>query len=426
MLVRRVRDACAAPDVQCIGTSATMSTEGSSADRRQKVAEVATQLFGTTVLPENVIGETLVRATDEHAGPVTVRAASRAPAAPADYADLVARPARLLGRDQLRAGPGRGRPAGAAGPDHGRSSRRPSSPGRPARTPASARRRCGGRCRPARRPGTRQTGRPLFAFRLHQFLSKGDTVYVTLEDEPSRHITRDYQVEQPGSDGKVAAAAGVLPRMRPGVPGGLAAAPRRRGPVHGPPGRQRVRRRRRRRLPLRLQRHAVAAGPGYRDRRAPAARLLAGGLRPHRAGRGRGRRPASTFRTRSTVDAAGRERPATGGIEAAFIPAPFLFCLRCGVTYEQVRGRDFAKLATFDQEGRSSATSLISTSIVRSPAGGAAGGPGPGGPQAADVRRQPAGRLAAGRSLQRLRPGHPAARRAVPGRATRRAAARTA
>ena len=28
-----------------------------------------------------------------------------------------------------------------------------------------------------------ETGRPLFAFRLHQFLSKGDTVYVTLEDE---------------------------------------------------------------------------------------------------------------------------------------------------------------------------------------------------------------------------------------------------
>ena len=48
-----------------------------------------------------------------------------------------------------------------------------------------------------------KSGRPLFAFRLHQFLSKGDTVYVTLEDENTRHITRDYQVEQPGSGGKV-------------------------------------------------------------------------------------------------------------------------------------------------------------------------------------------------------------------------------
>jgi hypothetical protein len=67
-----------------------------------------------------------------------------------------------------------------------------------------------------------------------------------------------------------------------------------------------------------------------------------------------------------TVDVYGEERPAAGGIEAAFIPAPFRFCLSCGVSYEQVRGRDFAKLASLDQEGRSSATSLISASIVRS------------------------------------------------------------
>src|SRR5690606_37323181 len=40
--------------------------------------------------------------------------------------------------------------------------------------------------------------------------------------------------------------------------------------------------------------------------------------------------------------------------------------LHCGVSYEQVRGKDFAKLATLDQEGRSSATSLVSASIVRS------------------------------------------------------------
>lgn len=47
------------------------------------------------------------------------------------------------------------------------------------------------------------TERPLFAFRLHQFLSKGDTVYVTLEDKASRELTRSYQVEQPGSGGKL-------------------------------------------------------------------------------------------------------------------------------------------------------------------------------------------------------------------------------
>lgn len=64
------------------------------------------------------------------------------------------------------------------------------------------------------------------------------------------------------------------------------------------------------------------------------------------------------------VDPYGNE--GIGELRAAFIPSPFLFCLHCGVSYEQVRGTDFAKLATLDQEGRSSATSLVSASIVRS------------------------------------------------------------
>lgn len=37
------------------------------------------------------------------------------------------------------------------------------------------------------------THRPLFAFRLHQFVSKGDTVYVSLEPEATRYATRRYQ-----------------------------------------------------------------------------------------------------------------------------------------------------------------------------------------------------------------------------------------
>ncbi len=53
------------------------------------------------------------------------------------------------------------------------------------------------------------------------------------------------------------------------------------------------------------------------------------------------------------------------GQRAWYFREPFRFCLRCRVSYEQVRGKDFAKLATFASEGRSSAMSIISTSIVR-------------------------------------------------------------
>lgn len=47
------------------------------------------------------------------------------------------------------------------------------------------------------------THRPLFAFRLHQFVSKGDTVYVSLEPEAMRYATRRYQRVVQGDRGKL-------------------------------------------------------------------------------------------------------------------------------------------------------------------------------------------------------------------------------
>lgn len=49
MLVRRLKDACDAPGLQCVGTSATMATGVTFEEARKKVAEVATRLFGTPV-----------------------------------------------------------------------------------------------------------------------------------------------------------------------------------------------------------------------------------------------------------------------------------------------------------------------------------------------------------------------------------------
>jgi ATP-dependent helicase YprA (DUF1998 family) len=63
MLVRRVRDALNAPNMQCVGTSATLAGAGNYEAQRAEVAEVAALLFGAPVQPEHVIGETLRRAT---------------------------------------------------------------------------------------------------------------------------------------------------------------------------------------------------------------------------------------------------------------------------------------------------------------------------------------------------------------------------
>ncbi|PXY27885.1 protein kinase domain-containing protein [Prauserella muralis] len=361
LLIRRVREACQAEALQCVGTSATMSSEGTEGDRRAVVAKVASTLFGATVRPEHVIGETLVRATGSAPGTVPAERL-RAQDAPRAYADLVADPLAqwIETRFGLATEEGSGRlvrqrpvKIEEAADELSRNS------GVSADVCAEAIRRTLEAGSQARHP---VTDRPLFAFRLHQFLSKGDTVYVTLEDKESRHLTRDYQRVHPGSGGKILLPLAFcrecgqeyLTVWRKTGPDGTRYEPRRDTSATG--GR---------------------AGDGYLyidpdrpwprtteeaivDRRLPESWLQVDD-HGHETVRDsyQKRLPRAV-----TVDAYGNE--GQGELDAAFIPAPFLFCLHCAVSYEQVRGKDFAKLATLDQEGRSSATSLVSASIVRS------------------------------------------------------------
>ena len=67
LLVRRLREATSARRLQCVGTSATLSSEGTPEDRRATVARAASRLFGSEVTPEHVIGERLARATSPFA-----------------------------------------------------------------------------------------------------------------------------------------------------------------------------------------------------------------------------------------------------------------------------------------------------------------------------------------------------------------------
>jgi ATP-dependent helicase YprA (DUF1998 family) len=204
LLARRVRDLCQAPDLQYVGTSATMSTQGSAEDQRRVVAAVASRLFGAEVAAQHVIGETLQRATD--ATPPSrseLSARVQSPAVPTTYDELIADPLAAwiestFGLD--------------ADPDSGRLVRR-----RPTTVQMAARElaACTGQPAPDCREAIQalltagssvrdpRTGRSLFAFRLHQFLSKGDTVYVSLEPEDVRHITSTYQLVVPGAPEKL-------------------------------------------------------------------------------------------------------------------------------------------------------------------------------------------------------------------------------
>jgi ATP-dependent helicase YprA (DUF1998 family) len=66
ILVRRLRNRCAPIKAPiCIGTSATMASEGSEAGRAAAVANVAARLFGASIGADAVIDESLQRATDD-------------------------------------------------------------------------------------------------------------------------------------------------------------------------------------------------------------------------------------------------------------------------------------------------------------------------------------------------------------------------
>jgi ATP-dependent helicase YprA (DUF1998 family) len=183
LLVRRLRDVCDAANVQCVGTSATMTTAGDADDQRKAVADVATTLFGLPVQPSHVIGETLERITNPAANALTaLRQRVLEPSAPAGFAAFTADPLATWIEETFGFEPGS--PAD-----------RPRRRRRPLTLPEAAKQladqtgvgpaQCATAIKETLQAGARivnpAMGRPIFAFRLHQFLSKGDNVYVTLE-----------------------------------------------------------------------------------------------------------------------------------------------------------------------------------------------------------------------------------------------------
>ena len=64
MLVRRMRRRLNADNLICIGTSATMTSIGTTEDRNRAVATVASKIFSTKISPDSVFGEKLMRMTD--------------------------------------------------------------------------------------------------------------------------------------------------------------------------------------------------------------------------------------------------------------------------------------------------------------------------------------------------------------------------
>lgn len=213
LLIRRCRMAFGGHDIICIGTSATMASGGSSDEQKREVAEVAEMLFGVSFDSSQVIGESLERATPdiEHENSQALQDIKKAieyeTLPPESYDDFRSHPLsswiestfgvrpeagtnRLI-RQIPRAIQGEGGAAEEL-----------------AHWTTTDVTRCAAVLKQFLIRGSSlkrdESSRfPIFAFRLHQFFTRGDTIWSTIEPESERHLEMSKKVAKPGEPDKL-------------------------------------------------------------------------------------------------------------------------------------------------------------------------------------------------------------------------------
>ncbi|ASR44509.1 DEAD/DEAH box helicase [Xanthomonas citri pv. mangiferaeindicae] len=357
LLVRRLRERLKAKQLVCIGTSATMSSTGSQADRNRVVADVASKLFGTQISEHDVIGETLERVTNPLKDVNAIR--TELPAAIMRKQDIWAdfdafRNDPLSIWVELNLGielpadepPRRARPMML----EEASRRLAEDAGCQPEAARTALQRFLVAAHDVRTP----QGRPPFAFKLHQFISGPGKVLTTLEARGKRHVTLDAQRFAPG-------------RQQENVLLYPTHFCRDCGQEY---------------LPVWHAQQPVSFSSREIDDIAAEDDASYGFLCPLVPGQQYGGlledlpeiwidlsrsepkiKPAykNAVPYMVTVDAKGQ----TGsGTEFWFIPGKFRFCLNCGTTHE-AHGKDANRLSSLSGEGRSSATTMIALAALQ-------------------------------------------------------------
>ncbi|RMH50632.1 MAG: DEAD/DEAH box helicase [Bacteroidetes bacterium] len=366
MLVRRAREAFAAADLQCIATSATVAGPGSLDEQQREVARVASLLFGVTVQPEHVIGETLRRRTkerdpaDKAFREALRRSIEEGPdGIPREYDRFLTCPLAAwvettfgIARESDGGRLVRAQPRPIEGPQGAAGELADLTGLEPARCADAIRQTLltGSAIPP--RPGERFAP---FAFRVHQFVSRGENVYASVEPADARVLSLHPQRFAPGD-------------------------------------------RTRRLLPLVFCRecgqeyysvHRVLADdqagyqprdwrarPGDDDAEAAYLAINEQDLWPTDPDKVIERLPEDWIDERGRVISSRRDRlprpvrvtpdgrEGKTGVDAILVPAPFPFCLRCGVAYSLRHRRDFMKLSSLDTGGRSTATTVLCLSAI--------------------------------------------------------------
>lgn len=352
LLLRRLREAAGAKDLRFVGTSATLAGPGSWSDQRKAVAEVATRLFGLPVDEDAVIGETLEPAThpidlDDQVTVAALRDRVEHGAPPAARAEIATDPLAQWIERHLGVRPSeyddrlvRCTPRPLTGAD-GADEMLASVTGLPKDLSLDALR--------ATLLARDEADQPLFAFRLHQFLSGGGKVAASLDPPASRVISTGGQRFVPESD-----------RSRVLLPLCFC---RECGQEY---------------YSVRLTEQSVEPREVNEREGTDNGFLYLSDERPWRdedtlnqvpqdwlRPDGEGLKPSrlKDLPRAIELDQAGNVTP--GALAMTFVPAPFRFCLHCGVAYGLRQQADYGKLATLGGGGRSTSTSILSLSTVR-------------------------------------------------------------
>jgi ATP-dependent helicase YprA (DUF1998 family) len=361
MLMRRVRQRSARPDLQFVGTSATLATEGNRTERQARIAEVASTIFGTAVPPANVVDETLRRIARVPApgSPAELRAAVELPP-PSPTAEAVTNhPLAAWAEETFGLATEGGRLIRQRPVAFAEGLRRlVEETGLPERL-------CQDRLKAVLEAGNAvQTpaGEPLFAFRLHQFLSSGSSVFATVQPGAERFLTMEGQYVAP--DGSSPAQRLLYPLAfcrecgqdyylvaktdEDGTPRLIPRSPLLNAPedeTRGILGYFALER-------AELWSDDEDLPESWYEQRAAGPRLKASYAKyvPTRYWV----RPNGIVHSESMDDA----------ISGWFQPRPLMLCLRCRASFDLRERSDFAKLATLSQTGRSTATTLVSSAAI--------------------------------------------------------------
>ena len=359
MLMRRLRQKVERDGLLCVGTSATIATGGDRSARRAAIAGVGTQLFGVEVREGDVVDETLQRvalapypadrgalAAAVLAPPpdASLDAVTRHPLTPwveatfglgQEDGHLVRRPPRRLAEGLAELTDGSGLP--------------------PETCEAALKRLLEtGSTVPLR------AGNPVFAFRLHQFLASGASIYATLDAPDRRVFDAEGHYRRGGEAGDellyplafcrvcgqehymAALDEGETPhRLEPRPPQLNAAEDEFRGEAGY---------------------FSVEADDLWSDdedlpdhwiNRASKGRALKKQYLPHVPER-RWARPDGSL----------SHEPIEGAIAGWWQKRPLMLCLRCRASYDLRQQIDFGKLVTLSQTGRSTATTILASSAI--------------------------------------------------------------